>query len=319
MIIAYWYNKGYVSGSIPSQYTLFVEEKHANFNETMYYESFTSRGLFVVVHCAWKLDFASYTNNVMTWLDGDADDAIYFAKAYLSNGVPLFGAVAVNAEGWADDEGYPLPNHAIVYTGYNETGFFYHNPISLNLSKPSCGPNKFMSFATFSKGESNHFWWFVAVFPNQYSQIFSQKRVKIEGISSAEVYSPWGSAVMDSEGYAEITTLKMGGFITINFQFPQVNMEIYGLDGFGIFFVYPSTLTVKYYNDSPLTKPLTPHPWEPIPEPPATQPEEPKYPYEPIPNPIMTEPITRVYSFPSEFAIGSGFVVIALIMNKKGL
>jgi hypothetical protein len=33
----------------------------------------------------------------------------------------------------------------------------------------------------------------------------------------------------------------------------------------------------------------------------------------------MTEPITRVYSFPSEFAIGSGFVVIALIMNKKGL
>ena len=326
MIIAYWHDQGYISGSVPSQYTLFVEEKHGGFNETMHYESFTSRGLFVVVHFAWKIPYASYTNNLMTWLDGDAEDAIYFAKAYLSNGVPLFGAVAVNAEGWADDEGWPLPNHAIVYTGYNQTGFFYNNPISLNLTKPACGTNKFMSFATFTKGESNHFWWFAAVFPKYYSTILSQKRVKVAGIVGAKVYSPWGSTVMDSEGYVEVTTLKTGSFITVGFQLPQENVAVYGLNGLSISFVYPDTITVNYYDVKWIgIKPLTPHPWEQIPESPVTPPppDVPIPPSEPLPKPVIVGETTyyyakpRVYSFPLEFVIGGIFIIFSLIHRRK--
>ena len=310
MILSYW-------GFEVSQYTLFVEEKHAAYNETRFSESFTNRGFIVVEHFALEIPLHFYANGQVFRVDGDAEDNVYFARFYLSVGIPLFAGVAVNSEGWVDEDGWPLPNHAIVLTGYNETGFFYHNPISLNLSKPSCGPNKFVDFETFKKGLTEHFWFFEAVFPKDYTPILTSIRVKVSG---SRVYSIFGSSPVIN-GYATVKIMKTGSMVTVDFPFPTPNVQTFGMDGYEIAICYPDTTNIPKLILKPSEAPLTPHPPEPIPERPAEPPSEPEYPYEPIPHPAveLVEKGVRTtpYIIPTELLIGPTLIAIALIWKEK--
>jgi hypothetical protein len=126
----------------------------------------------------------------------------------------------------------------------------------------------------------------------------------------------------DSNGYATVTTLQTGCVITINFTFPLTNFNVYCIfipSGFVL--VYPSNNAkiTYHYGFQPITEPLTPHPWESIPNPPPTPPSEPPIPpTEPLPTPEIPR-IGSQKSFPLEFVIGITFVFVGILGTEKSV
>lgn len=323
MILQYWHNKGYVS-NVPNQYSLFVEEKQAPFNDTMFEASYINRGLFVVSHTFFgssDLNWAKYTNHILTRIDIPPELIVNLVKTYISLGIPIDAAVAVNAEGWVDPEGYPVPNHAVVLTGYNTTHIFYNNPISLNLTKPSCGKDKAMPFNYLIEGSRNHLWWIDAVFPKNYDRIVQTVTVQVK--TDSTIYTPWESKYTGQNGIVTIHTLKVGCVASINIDIRNLAntyhsffKATYNKDEWGGWYMfYPDTSTVILPNlDGTLTfEKLTIHNPEEIPNPPINPPEDPKYPYEPQPyyQPTSAPTSNAYYVWWSFIISGFGIVIFS--------
>ncbi|MGO8806194.1 MAG: C39 family peptidase [Candidatus Bathyarchaeia archaeon] len=279
MILNYWHNQGYLA-SVPSQTEIYSDtmsnSSDGNLNNALASLGFYSAGFYPM-----QTFYASYSNYQQTNNANNASQMIYTAQVALSLGVPLEASV--------ETQPYPQANsstggilcdsrgqdHAIVITGYNQTGFIFNsatneqsNPQfvsdnSLNTyvqdGRVVNGYRLYCQYSEFINAFSNESWSFTAIFPLNYAPVMRQQIVHLvdennQPISGMLVSSPLSTARTDSDGYATLTMTYLGTPITLGY-----NMQTNAYDNFcghyydtrqvghcssgdyGIYMLYPTT------------------------------------------------------------------------------
>jgi hypothetical protein len=166
-------------------------------------------------------------------------------------------------------------DHAIVITGYNQTGFMFNsatneqsNPQfvsddSLNTyaqeGRVVNGYGLYCPYSEFINAFSNESWSFTAIFPINYAPVMRQQTVHLvdennQPISGMLVSSPLSTARTNSDGYATLTITDLGTPITLGY---NIQTNAYGnfcgnyydirqvgycssVD-YGIYMLYPTT------------------------------------------------------------------------------
>lgn len=240
MILDYWHNQGYLT-SVPTQGEIY--------SATMAYGGggdldavLASLGFYSAQFNPQQTFYASYTDYQQQNNALNASQMIYTAQVALSLGVPLEATVETQPYPQAnistggilcDSRG---GNHAVVITGYNQTGFFFNsatnekfNPKfvtddSLNTyaynGRVVNGYQLYCPYTEFIEAYDNESWCFTAIFPIDYTPIMTQQRIQLVNqngnpLSGMLVSSPFSAATTDSQGYANLTTTYLGTPITI--------------------------------------------------------------------------------------------------------
>jgi hypothetical protein len=166
-------------------------------------------------------------------------------------------------------------DHAIVITGYNQTGFIFNsatnevfNPTfvsddSLNTYSSNGrvvnGYELYCPYSEFIGAYTHGMWSFTAVFPQNYEPIKRQQSVQLldgdkHPISGMLVSSPFSSATTNSDGNATLTITDIGtpitvgsniqGNTTVNYGGQYIDTSQLGYcssDNYGIYMLYQTT------------------------------------------------------------------------------
>jgi len=329
MIIAYWRQKGFISGVVPSQKDLVVEEKTAPYLETKHAYSFIKRGFYVEDGYPWDIDIiGEWYGGWQFRYEGDLDIYVHRIKYYLACSKPLFFALFV-IHGIPTLTSPSVPNHAVVLVGYNQTGFFYHNPRSPD--DPTNGPNKFIENTILYVGIKEHWWHYQLAFP-KFTAPLILTRIQITNFneSAPKVASSFweNNAPIDKDGYVTIHVLATGSPIAIGYsEFPKEDEKFATWRGDSFVMIYPwatknnlDPFKFPFYKYG-VTFPLELHDPEPIPDPPPPPPPSPPDSDPPLPplppdppqppEPERTQPIWWL------IGIGGFFVLLSLPMEKR--
>jgi hypothetical protein len=178
-------------------------------------------------------------------------------------------------------------DHAIVITGYNQTGFIFNsatneefNPIfvsndSLNTyaydGRVVNGYELYCPYSEFIAAYNHEMWGFMAVFPLNYTPILCQQTVQLldknsNPISGTLVSSPFSSATTNSYGYATLTITDLGTPISVGYDMQaysnrsycgQYNENLYIELGYSTYMLYPTTnaygQTISNYTQMEMT------------------------------------------------------------------
>ena len=281
MILNYWHNQGYLA-SVPTQSEIYSATMSygagGNLNAAL-----SSLGFYCAEYYPLETLYASYSDYQQESNAFNASQMIYMAQVALSLGVPLEATVEtrpypqanVNTGGiLCDSRG---PDHAIVITGYNQTGFIFNsatseqfNPVFVSDDRLNTYANKgqvvngymlYCPYQEFIDAYNEQTWSFTAIFPLNYSIVMRQQTVQLvngnkQPISGMLVSSPFSSATTNSDGYATLNITLLGTPITVGYnmqtnadgnfcgQYNETYERGYCFGGdYGIYMLYPTTST----------------------------------------------------------------------------
>lgn len=235
MILNYWHSQAYLA-SVPSQNEIYLGTMSFGAGGSLNAE-LAALGFYSAACYPLQTDYASYNDYQQASNAFNATQMIYQAQAALSLGVPLEATVETQPYPQAnastggiicDSRG---PDHSVVITGYNQTGFIFNSATSeksnpafvtddrLNTySRGGQVVNGYMLYCPYQEfidAYNQQTWSFNAIFPLNYSAIMRQQTVQLlnenkHAISGMLVSCPFSSATTDSEGYATLTITLLG-------------------------------------------------------------------------------------------------------------
>jgi len=281
MILNYWHNQGYLT-SVPTQAEIYSDTM--SYNKTGDLDAaLASLGFYCAEFSPQQVLYTSYSDYQQQNDALSASQMIQAMQLALSLGVPLEATVETQPYPQAtastggilcDSRG---TDHAIVITGYNQTGFIFNsatneefNPSfvsndSLNTyaydGRVVNGYELYCSYSEFMGAYNHEIWGFMAVFPLNYAPIMCQQSVQImykngNPISGILVSSPFSSAITDSKGYARLNITELGAPISVGYNMQACSNRTYSGqytenpylelgfsfgENYGMYMLYPST------------------------------------------------------------------------------
>ncbi len=142
MILNYWHNQGYLA-SVPSQGEIYLGTMSFGAGGNLNAE-LAALGFYSAEYYPLQTSYASYSDYQQQCNAFNASQMIYSAQVALSLGVPLEATVETQPYPQAnvttggiicDSRG---PDHAIVITGYNQTGFIFNSATSEKSQSRVC-------------------------------------------------------------------------------------------------------------------------------------------------------------------------------------
>jgi hypothetical protein len=359
IIIDYWHQLGYIPYPTPNQGQLVWEETNASVPKELVWQkpdengiihnhewSFQERGLYVehgLYYEGWTHSWMYYWSHWISFSDTTTE--LNVMKYYLSKRVPFYFSLYINSTDlWSATENgkETFANHAVVFYGYNSTGFFFWNTRA--ETSPYSGPNKFITNDILIQGltHSYHTWGYQVAIPPSYElqNICVTITVKIEypdgtPIKNYPVSTNFNDAVYtDQNG---VVSLKVSPFfdnIYIGYLHSQLSSTYeVGYDGLGqleyqlgivnegdnINIKFPTFDSTKaFINSTSYIKPLYTPPPE-IPKQYSTPVNVTPPPLPPIETgtPIYTAQVAHNYQFPSELIVGPIFIFVGIISKIK--
>jgi hypothetical protein len=351
IIIDYWHQLGYIPYPTPTQGQLVWEETNASVPKELVWQlpeeddglihnhewSYQIRGLYVE-HALFITPFVEgWTNYWAHWIIfSDPTLFVNVMKYYLSRRVPLDFALYLNSTGlWSATENgeEQWANHAVVFYGYNSTGFIIWNPRT--EGKPYAGPNQFISNDILMQGLTHgHCWSYTLAVPTSYAlqNICVIVTVKLKYPDGSPVKNYPISTNFNDAVYTDqngVVSLKVNPFfdqIYIGYLHSQLSSTYEsGWNGLGqldyhlgvvsngdtIEIKFPRFDSAKaFINSSSYVKPI----YTPPPEIPRKTTSEP----ETSPSKPLVPQVSRpYYKFPSEFIAALVLISVGVVFRKR--
>jgi hypothetical protein len=356
MVIAYWTNLGYMSWPVPSQGQLVWEETNDSVPSQLQWMETSDDGLkhnhmwsYLKRGCytEWDIGNANFVD-VEGWQFFKALDAntrVTQMKYYLSKGVPFYFSFYLGSDGLPNtigpDKWGPVANHAVVFVGYNETGFFYHNPRTPD--KPYVGPDRFISSTLIDTIFTGSWpispaWNALVAFPPRYAMEnvlvnIKLKILKPDGspLRDWAVSTYWQEDVVtDQQGDVSLKVDPFKDIVCIGYShFPSTAHTVGGYDGTAQMICdlgcvgEGDSLTIKLptfdpnkaiINSISYVKPQYTPPPTIATRPPLRQAVDSPG---PLPEPSTIYEAARSYAIPSEWIIGSILIIVGISTKKK--